>query len=302
MGSRAGVILSVLVVLALCLTLSAGHFCGDDNCFELLKVTRKATKAEIRRSYRRLSQTMHPDKRPGVEGAVEEFRRIGAAYETLLDDAKRAKYEDFMDNPLKYPEFLTPKYHYAPKTNGGIVFVLLIGLFTAMHWLQMNYAFNSMKVRAKESVEFKRKVSKLVKQKLAPNKESAADMIDLYIGPEPHWTNLFIVQAAYIIPVKAAKYAMWSIAWTLKYKLLKKEKSPEDKLYLVQKNMQLDQAAWDAIGEDEKKEFIELKLDDADECDEYLRLKRIQLNKAGKLKKKKKHTPIPYSEVEEVNM
>lgn len=300
MTSRAG-ILSALFIAALCLSVCTAHFCGDDNCFDLLKVTKKATKAEIRRSYRRLSQTMHPDKRPGVESAVAEFRSIGTAYETLIDDAKRAKYEDFLENPLKYPEFLTPKYHYAPKTNGAFVFVILIGLFTGMHWLHMNYAFNSMKSRAKESVEFKRKVSKLVKQKYAPNKEAAEDMIDLYIGPEPHWRNLFVVQMA-LVPVKAAQYVAWSVGWTFKYKLLKKEKSEEDKLYLIQKNMELNNTAWEEITEEEKKEFIEKGLEDPEECDEYLRLKRIELNKAGKGKKKKKHTPIPYSEVEEVNM
>lgn len=295
-------ILPAVLLLAI-IGCSLAHFCGDDNCFEVLKLTRKATKAEIRRRYRKLSQTMHPDKRPGVESAAAEFRAIGTAYETLIDDEKRAKYEDFLDNPLKYPEFLKEKYYYAPKTNATFVFVVLIGVMTLVHWLHMNNSYKMTKERMRESQHFKNEVSRLVKTKAAPSKEAAAAMIDLdNVGiPKPDWHNLFIIKAVYL-PVHLARYVAWCAKWTVKYRIAKKEKDDEDKLWLIQKNMKKTNKEWEMVSEEEKKEYLEKGLEDSEECAEFLRLRRIELNKAGKLRKKKKHTPIPYSEVEDVNM
>lgn len=299
---RAHVVLLLLGAAAL-LGMAQAHFCGDDNCFEVLKVTRKATKAEIRRSYRKLSQTMHPDKRPGVASAADDFRVIGRAYETLIDDEKRRTYEDFLDNPLKYPEYVKEKYYYAPKTNGAFVFVVLIGVFTLVHWFHMHHQYKLSKDRIRESVDYRRHVARLVKSKEAPSKEAAAAMIDLdNVGiPRPDWHRLFIVRAAYL-PVDTARYIAWCANWTIRYRIAKKAKSDEDKLYLIRRNMEKTEAEWDEVPEDEKKLYLEKGLEDPDECAEFLRLRRIELNKQGKLKRKKKHTPVPYSEVEEVSM
>lgn len=293
---------AILVVLAL-VSASAGHFCGDDNCFEILKVTRKATKQQIRRSYRKLSQTLHPDKRIGVANAAAEFRAIGTAYETLINDEKRRTYEDFLDNPLKYPEFIKEKFYYAPKSNTGTVLVALIGLLTVAHWVHMNHSYNVTRERLRESMEFKREVSRLVKTKAAPNKEEAAKMINVdVVGFEkPTWRDLFIVRMA-LLPPAAGKYVLWCARWAFAYKIRKLEYSEDDKLYLIEKNMEMTPEQWAEVTEEEKKEYIEKKLWDAETCTEYQRLLRIELNKAGKLKKKKKHVSIPYSEVEEVNM
>jgi len=37
-------------------------FCGSRSCYDVLKVERSATTKEIRKAYRELSKTMHPDK------------------------------------------------------------------------------------------------------------------------------------------------------------------------------------------------------------------------------------------------
>jgi len=62
--------------------------------YEVLGVDRKATKAQIKRAFRRLVKQVHPDKNPKDKGeAVKKFRAIIAAYETLMDDRKRALYD-----------------------------------------------------------------------------------------------------------------------------------------------------------------------------------------------------------------
>jgi curved DNA-binding protein CbpA len=64
------------------------------NHYETLGVDRKATKEQIKRAFRRLVKLVHPDKNPeNKEEAERRFRTLVAAYETLMDDRKRAIYD-----------------------------------------------------------------------------------------------------------------------------------------------------------------------------------------------------------------
>lgn len=295
----------LVVLLALAAGTASALFCGDDNCFELLGIKRNSTKAEVRRAYRRLSSEKHPDKRPGVEGAVEEFRKIGTAYETLTDDGKRAKYEDFLDNPGKYWQYLmdNAKDVYAPKSNVYLVITGIVGIATLIHWLNMNNTYKQTLRKLKASLEFKREVSRLLKSKQAATKEEAEAMINMdVVGLEqPDWRNLIVFKFI-SLPGYLTKLAVWKLNWTVKYKIRKLDYSDEDKVYLIRKNMIISEEAWLGLSQKEQDEFKREELWDKENCDEYMRLKKIALNRIGKGKKKKKHTSIPYSEVEEVTM
>ncbi|CDF32412.1 unnamed protein product [Chondrus crispus] len=294
-----------LVIVLLISTQAAALFCGDDNCFELLGVRRNATKAEVRRAYRRLSAELHPDKRPGVEGAVEEFAKIGTAYETLTDNEKRAKYEDFLDNPGKYWQYLmdNAKDVYAPKSNVYFVLTGIVGIVTLLHWLNMNYSYKQTLQRLRESQEFKREVSRLVKSKQAKTKEEAEAMINLdVVGlEEPDWRNLIIFKLM-ALPGCVARVMLWNINWIVAYKIRKQEYSDSDKIYLIQKNMKLSDQAWESLSVKDQQLYVSEELWDSEKYEEFVFRRRIELNKAGKNKKKKRHTPTPYSEVEEVTM
>lgn len=298
-------LLGILLVVLLTATSATALFCGDENCFELLGVKRNATKAEIRRAYRRLSTEKHPDKRPGVEGAVEEFARIGTAYETLTDDAKRAKYEDFLDNPGKYWQYLmdNAKDVYAPKSNVYLVLTGIIGIATLIHWLNMNNTYKQTLRRLRETQEFKREVTRLIKSKQAKTKEEAEAMLNLdVVGlDEPNWRNLIIFKIM-SVPGYLAGLALWKLNWIVAYKIRKQEYSEADKIYLIQRNMKITEEGWEAVPEKDKEQYMAEELWDSDKCEDFLFRRRIELNRLGKNKKKKKHTPIPYSEVEEVTM
>ncbi len=63
--------------------------------YEVLSVTREATQVEIKKSYRKLAVTHHPDKNPGDASAEEKFKEIGEAYDVLSDEQKRAAYDRY---------------------------------------------------------------------------------------------------------------------------------------------------------------------------------------------------------------
>lgn len=62
--------------------------------YEVLGVSKTASKDEIKKAYRKLSKKYHPDinKEPDAD---EKFKEVKEAYEVLSDDSKRSHYDQF---------------------------------------------------------------------------------------------------------------------------------------------------------------------------------------------------------------
>jgi len=63
--------------------------------YEVLEVSKSASKDEIKKAYRKKAIRFHPDKNPGDSEAEEKFKEAAEAYEVLSDDNKRARYDRY---------------------------------------------------------------------------------------------------------------------------------------------------------------------------------------------------------------
>jgi molecular chaperone DnaJ len=63
--------------------------------YEILGVSKNASKDEIKKAYRKQALKWHPDKNPGDKAAEERFKEAAEAYEVLSNDEKKARYDRY---------------------------------------------------------------------------------------------------------------------------------------------------------------------------------------------------------------
>jgi curved DNA-binding protein CbpA len=71
----------------------AGRAGPDGDLYQLLGVSREASREEIALAWRRRARDEHPDARPGDDGAPGRFRALAGAWQVLGDPARRAAYD-----------------------------------------------------------------------------------------------------------------------------------------------------------------------------------------------------------------
>ena len=67
------------------------------NYYDILSVAKNASQEDIKKSYRRLSLSYHPDKTQGDPVKTSLFTKIKEAYEILCDPHKRAEYDNSLE-------------------------------------------------------------------------------------------------------------------------------------------------------------------------------------------------------------
>jgi len=90
------------------------------NFYEILGVTENASFDDIKKSYRKLAKTHHPDKNMGDQSAADKFKKINEAYSVLSDEYKRASYDDSLRG---YSDGSSPFANFA----GGSAFADIFG-------------------------------------------------------------------------------------------------------------------------------------------------------------------------------
>lgn len=72
------------VVLSLLVCVLVDEALAGRDFYKILGLSRSATTREIKKTYRKLSLEMHPDKNPNDPKAQEKFQELTQAYEGLL--------------------------------------------------------------------------------------------------------------------------------------------------------------------------------------------------------------------------
>jgi curved DNA-binding protein CbpA len=72
---------------------AADHAGPDGDLYQLLGVSRAASREEIALAWRRRARDEHPDARPADADAPGRFRALAGAWQVLGDPARRAAYD-----------------------------------------------------------------------------------------------------------------------------------------------------------------------------------------------------------------
>lgn len=262
-----------------------GIYCGKANCYDVLGVTREATKNEIAKSYRQLARKFHPDMHRDADDkkvAEEKFKEIATAYEILRDDEERSDYDYMLDNPQEYYAHYYRYYRrrMAPKVDVRIVISVTITIISIIQYYSAwskydtaikyfmtvpkyrNKALDIAKAEISESQSRKNKKSKS-QQKEDQDRiirrviEENMDIKGAYAKPEI--IDILWIQIL-ILPYTIAYYIYWYLQWFWKFTIMKQPYGEKEKLYLIRKYMKLGQHQFNAIDDDEKQEFLDEEL------------------------------------------
>src|SRR5918996_5504666 len=69
--------------------------------YGVLGVERGASDDDVKKAYRKLAMTYHPDRNGGSKEAEERFKEITEAYDVLRDPQKRAMYDRYGEAALR---------------------------------------------------------------------------------------------------------------------------------------------------------------------------------------------------------
>ena len=65
----------------------------EKDFYKVLGVSKDAEAAEIKKAYRKLARTLHPDHNPGDAASEARFKEVGEAYAVLFDPVQRKQYD-----------------------------------------------------------------------------------------------------------------------------------------------------------------------------------------------------------------
>jgi len=262
-----------------------GLYCGRDNCYDLLGVTRDSSKGDISKAYRQLAKKYHPDRHKTEDKleAEERFKEVATAYEILKDPETRSDYDYMLDHPEEHYQHY---YHYykrkmSPKVDVRIVIIVTITVisifqyYTAMfrwssgmRYLAAQPKYRTMALNAANEeglLDDIRKIKKRNKEEIRVEEdriirsvlESKMEIKGGYAKPKISdvlWMQIILS------PLTFYRYVIWYTLWMWRFNINKEEYGTEEKFYLIRKLMCVSQTQFEAIPEEEKEDYLEMKL------------------------------------------
>lgn len=95
-----GLTYAITLLVAIAAVKTGFELRDKKNYYQLLEVTRGSSPLDIKRAYKRLAVLFHPDKNPS-ESAVDDFAKVKAAYDVLMDTELKDVYYRFGEDGIK---------------------------------------------------------------------------------------------------------------------------------------------------------------------------------------------------------
>ncbi|XP_075885447.1 dnaJ homolog subfamily C member 25 [Nelusetta ayraudi] len=290
--------LAVLLLSVSCLptvaALVEGLYCGTEVCYDVLGVTREATKAEIARAYRQLARRYHPDRfrpgEPGYEGETMEsvqnkFLLVATAYETLKDEDTRRDYDYMLDHPEEYYQHYYAYYsrRLTPKVDVRVVILVTIcaiSIFQYYSWHSsykeaINYLVTVPKYRiqateiakqqgllnrAKEKGKNRRSKEEIREQEEEVIRDIIKNKIDIKGGyQKPNLSDILLCQIV-LSPYYLSHYVAWYASWVYRFTICREEYGEQEQLYIIRRYLKMSQAQFDSLDESNKQTFLQKQL------------------------------------------
>jgi DnaJ homolog subfamily C member 25 len=282
-----------------------GIYCGKENCYDVLGVTRDTAKKEIAQSYRKLAKMYHPDRQSRKmdeaekQLIVDKFKLVAQAYEILKDDETRTDYDYMLDNPDVYYAHYYRYYKkvYAAKIDVRLVLIVTISIISLIQyysgWQRYDSAikyfatvpkYRNQAMRIIEETDDPKYKLSFANKKGSKNKmskqeqreetekvllkviEEKMDIQGAYAKPEIR--DILWVQLL-ISPYTIFKYATWYSNWVWNFNVLKKEYGDEEKLYLIRKYLKMGQHQFNAIDDYTINDYLDMELWVKENFDEW---------------------------------
>nr|XP_046178124.1 dnaJ homolog subfamily C member 1 [Oncorhynchus gorbuscha] len=160
----------------------------QQNFYEFLSVEQDASSVDIRKAYRRLSLTLHPDKNKD-ENAETQFRQLVAIYEVLKDEERRERYNDVLVNGL--PDWRQPVFYYRrvrKMSNGELGFLLFL-ILTVCHYAVIWSIYLEKQLDELLSKKKKEKKKKMSSKSAEESRFVGQDKIEKS-HDKPHWQDI----------------------------------------------------------------------------------------------------------------
>eukprot|EP00191_Tetraselmis_sp_GSL018_P005339 CAMPEP_0177597222 /NCGR_PEP_ID=MMETSP0419_2-20121207/11584_1 /TAXON_ID=582737 /ORGANISM="Tetraselmis sp., Strain GSL018" /LENGTH=282 /DNA_ID=CAMNT_0019089353 /DNA_START=255 /DNA_END=1103 /DNA_ORIENTATION=+ len=247
-------------------------YCGHENCYDVLGIKEKASLADVKKAYRKISLEVHPDKNKAPD-AARQFQRIATAYEILSDPETRADYDYALAHP---EEHLYNRYRYYSsyyrKTVQVDVRVVVVGcllVFSALQYGCRVTAYNSAMRQVRRTPRYQHRLKQLRaeaeakalsdsgtkrrtrgrgKSKPVPvDDEELEKLIDINLKggySKPEIKEILIVRLL-LLPVSLVQSISWQCRWAYKYWLLKKPYDHEDQVFLTCRALHVSRDLWD---------------------------------------------------------
>ncbi|XP_037618930.1 dnaJ homolog subfamily C member 1 [Sebastes umbrosus] len=171
------------------------------NFYTFLSLDQDASPAEIKKAYRRLSLSLHPDKNKD-ENAETQFRQLVAIYEVLKDEERRHRYDDILENGL--PDWRQPVFYYRrvrKMSNAELAFlvflILTVGHYAVIWSIYLEKQLDEL--LSKKKKEKKKKLSSRPPEELRCIGQDRTERVH----DRPHWQD--------ILPLKLSIWLYLSI-------------------------------------------------------------------------------------------